>query len=100
MIDVILSIEAEVDLLEITSFISSGDEAIARRFVYGLMESLDLLSEYPEMGRKRDDLKRGLRSINFNRYLVLYRIEDDVVKVVRIVHGARDIASLFEEPPL
>jgi toxin ParE1/3/4 len=100
MIDVILSIEAEVDLLEITSFISSGDEAIARRFVYGLMESLDLLSEYPEMGRKRDDLKRGLRSINFNRYLVLYKIEGTRVEVVRIVHGARDIASLFEEPPL
>jgi hypothetical protein len=42
MIGVILSIEAEVDLLEITSFISSGDEAIARRFVYGLMESYQI----------------------------------------------------------
>jgi toxin ParE1/3/4 len=52
------------------------------------------------MGRKRDDLKRGLRSINFNRYLVLYKIERDRIEVVRIVHGARDIASLFNEPLL
>jgi plasmid stabilization system protein ParE len=32
--------------------------------------------------------------------LVLYKIEGTRVEVVRIVHGARDIASLFEEPPL
>lgn len=73
MTNVNLSVEAEVDLLEITSFISAGDEAVARRFVYRLVELFDMLAELPEMGRKRDDLRRGLRSVNFNRYLVFYK---------------------------
>jgi toxin ParE1/3/4 len=97
MTEVFLSVEAEVDVLEITSFVSSGDEALVRKFVTRLTEVLDLLAEHPEMGRKRDDLRPGLRSVNFNPYIVIYQIQSTDVEVVRILHGARDIAALFRE---
>jgi toxin ParE1/3/4 len=30
-------------------------------------------------------------------YLVFYRLVDDFVEVVRVLHGARDIEALLEE---
>jgi toxin ParE1/3/4 len=97
MTNVFLSVEAEVDVLEITGFISSGDEAVVRKFVGRLTEVLDSLAEHPEMGKRRDDLREGLRSISFNPYLVFYKVKDDEVEIVRIIHGARDIAALFQD---
>ncbi len=97
MTTVFLSVGAEVDLLEITSFVSSGDEALVRKFVARFTEVLDRLAEHPEMGRRRDDLRPGLRSVSFNPYLVIYQIQNNAVEVVRLLHGARDIEALFHE---
>jgi len=33
----------------------------------------------------------------FRRYLVFYRELADVVEIVRVVHGARDLPSLFSD---
>jgi toxin ParE1/3/4 len=97
MTNVFLSVGAEVDLLEITSFVSSGDEVLVRKFVARFTEVLNMLAEYPEMGRKRDDLRPGLRSISFSPYLVIYQIQSEGIEVVRLVHGAREIEALFHE---
>ena len=35
------------------------------------------------------------RSLNVGNYLILYRIEARTVEIVRIVHGARDLTTLF-----
>jgi plasmid stabilization system protein ParE len=48
------------------------------------------------MGRQRnDDLRPGLRSLAANDYVIVHRIlEDDVVLIVHVVHGSRDINAL------
>jgi plasmid stabilization system protein ParE len=38
----------------------------------------------------------GLRSAVHGRYLLLFRELEDEVRIVRVVHGARNIPSLFE----
>ena len=40
----------------------------------------------------RDDLGPGVRMVTHGRYLVLYRdlIAENVVRIERVVHGARD----------
>lgn len=37
----------------------------------------------------------GIRRKRHQRYLILYRVGDDRIDVVRIVHGARDLAALM-----
>ena len=56
-----------------------------------------LLADNPAMGRRRDDLAAGLRSFPDGKYLIIYRAMRGVegVEIVRIVLGARDLASLF-----
>jgi len=38
----------------------------------------------------------NVRSIVIGRYLLLYRVEDDRVDVVRVVHGAMDVEGLLD----
>jgi len=49
------------------------------------------------LGRARDeDLRAGLRSFPVGDYLIIHRIaKDDLVLILHIVHGNRDIGVLF-----
>ena len=53
------------------------------------------LAENPGWGRQREDLRPGLRSPPFGRYLNSYRMTARNVEIVRVLHAARDIAADF-----
>jgi len=46
--------------------------------------------------RLNDLRKRSVKG--FDSYLVFYRIDADMVEIIRVLHGARDIPSLLAEP--
>jgi toxin ParE1/3/4 len=48
------------------------------------------------MGRARDKLRPGLRSLPVEQYVVIYRILEDAVEIVAVIHGSRDINAMFE----
>jgi toxin ParE1/3/4 len=54
-----------------------------------------LIARYPQLGRKRDELRPGLRSYPAENYLILYRIEGPDVLIVHVLHGRRDIEALI-----
>ncbi len=54
-----------------------------------------LLLTYPELGRLRPDIAPDLRYFVVQKYLVLYRTLESGVEIVRVVHGARNLADLF-----
>jgi toxin ParE1/3/4 len=47
------------------------------------------------IGRSRDELAPGMRSFPVGRYVVFYLPLDDGIDVVRVLHGARDIETVF-----
>jgi len=55
------------------------------------------------MGRFRDAsdpqlaLVRQFPVREFSSYLVLYRVTDEAVEVLRVLHGARDISTALRE---
>jgi toxin ParE1/3/4 len=70
----------------------SVDAAIERTFA--------MLSEHPRAGQERPELALGLRSIplrKYKNYLVFYRPLPDVIEIIRVVHGARDLLSIFHQ---
>jgi len=92
-----LSPEAEAELDEIWWYIAreSGNPEIARRFVASLAERFYLLAEYPQLGRRRDDWRPGLRSFTAGNYVIVYRIDGEDVLIVHLLHGRRDIQGLL-----
>jgi len=54
------------------------------------------LPAIPIIGRARDeDLRPGLRSFPVGEYVIIYRIQDEDVLILRVPRGSRDIATLF-----
>jgi plasmid stabilization system protein ParE len=49
------------------------------------------------MGRARDDLRLGLRSLSVERYLVICHVLADTVEIVGVIHGSRDIVALITD---
>jgi toxin ParE1/3/4 len=55
------------------------------------------LADHPFLGAIDDTLGSGRRRLVISPYLIVYRVRDDRdVTVLRILHGARDLPSLFE----
>jgi toxin ParE1/3/4 len=50
-----------------------------------------LLSEFPGLGRPRDELAESLRSFPVGNYVIFYLPLGDGINVIRVLHGARDI---------
>lgn len=57
-------------------------------------EKLQILREFPDIGARRDDIRPGARILVETVYLILYehRPADDVVEVVAVVDGRRDLS--------
>jgi plasmid stabilization system protein ParE len=70
---------------------------IASRVIDSITERFWLLAQCPYLGRKReDDLGKGLRSFPADDYIIVHRIQnEDVVLILHVVHGCRDIVALL-----
>jgi len=94
-----LAPRAKADLEEIAFyvFVESGSLEIANRLVDSITDRFVLLGTHPSAGRRRDDLRPGIRSFPVGSYLVLYRVEGNDVVVQRVVRGSRDLGTLLRE---
>ena len=64
------------------------------RFLRAVDDTVQALRAHPELGRQRPDVKQGLRSWRvegFVNWLIFYRVEDQNLRLVRLLHGARDL---------
>lgn len=53
------------------------------------------LAKTPYLGMARNDIAKGVRHFPVRNYLILYRVHDDGVEVVRYVHGKRRLHDLI-----
>ena len=87
---------ASSDLMDIWSYIADDSEANADAFIDELCETIQMLGLRPGLGRHREELAPGIHSFPFRRYVIFYHEAEGAVEIVRVLHGARDIPSLFE----
>jgi toxin ParE1/3/4 len=86
---------AAADIAEIWDYIAEDSIAQADAWVDRLDETLRLLATQPRMGRLREELSPGLRSLPFGRYVIFYEPLNDGIDVVRVLHAARDVDAQF-----
>jgi toxin ParE1/3/4 len=73
------------------------DPAAAFRLVEACRAASTGWPIFRKSGRPRPEIGTGARSVTIGRYLVLYRVSSDNVDIVRVIHGAREIAGLLDE---
>ena len=95
-----LSSRAASDLEDIWVYVAteSGSVDIANRLIDSIADRFHLLAAYPYAGRERnDDLGRGRRTFPVGEYVIIYRIENEQVWILRVVHGRRNLELLFAD---
>jgi len=75
--------------------IARDDPQAAARHVRRLVAGALSLRDFPDRGRVRVDIGDGVRSLTIGRYLILYRLAETGVDVIRGVHGARDVGQML-----
>lgn len=83
------------DLIELWESIADDSVTRADAFIDGVDAKFHLLAEQPLLGRSRDELAPGLRSLPFGRYVIFYEVMPTGITIVRVLHGARDLGPLF-----
>lgn len=101
MLPVILLPAAENDLLEQAEYYDAGGEELGDRFIAACEVGFNRLAAFPESGtalRLRHPRLEGIRFIlvpDFENILILYTLGENQVRVVRVLHGKRDIEAIF-----
>jgi toxin ParE1/3/4 len=97
--NVILTDAAYADVLRIGATIKTDNPKRAATFVAELYDRCQRLGQMPRAFPLLPDWEeRGIRRRPHGDYLIFYRIGDDAVEVLHVLHGARDYeAILFPE---
>jgi toxin ParE1/3/4 len=83
-IDAILSRLAEV-----------GGYGTADKFLKTLNKKLTNLAAFPFIGIARPEWGPYHRTIPIDRYVMVYRVTDDLVEIIRVMSGYQDLDEFF-----
>ena len=93
--EVRLSGFAQRDLLEIWFHIAADKgPATADRWIDRIEARCRQLAQFPESGPPRPDIADDARMLVIVRWLALYEIAKDGVRIMRVVDAARDLGEL------
>ncbi len=98
---VVVTAPAEADLFEIADYIAADDQDAAFRWLDEMQAKIDTLKRFPSRAPvipEAPELGAEHRHILYGDYRAIFRIEDDRVVVLRVVHGSRllDASALSE----
>lgn len=89
---------AREDLDEIEAFLESEASAtVAEKVVDGIVSRCEDLPDMPKASKDRNEIAPGLRSVTAGSYVIYFKILEDKVYVVRVLHGSRDTSALKRE---
>ncbi|MEA5566780.1 type II toxin-antitoxin system RelE/ParE family toxin [Anabaena sp. UHCC 0399] len=89
--------------MDLASYIAQDNLDISDRFLIAAEATFKQLAITPVIGKKCQFTHPGLADIRqisikaFTKYLIFYRITESEVDILRVIHGARDIDSIFDE---
>jgi toxin ParE1/3/4 len=88
---------AQTDLEEIWlyTFEEWGAEQ-ANKYIRSLLSRFSWISENPQLGKRRDDIKAGYYCFPEGMHLVFYKITKSGIDIIGVPHQSMDIVTHFE----
>lgn len=92
----VLSEEADFDIDEIFDY---------TEIEFGFNQAVSYVADFdtvfnhflvnPNIGKSRNEIKKGLYSFPKGEHVIFYRILANYIRIVRVLHGSRDIPTHF-----
>ncbi len=94
---IVFTPEARDDLLELYEYIAEhGNPESAIAYIERIETACMSLQTLPIRGTLREDLRRGLRVMGFERRaLIAFRVRSKSVAILRIFYGGRSVGRAF-----
>jgi len=91
-----ISEEADNDLTSIFDYtFHEFGELQAVKYLGSFKSKFEALKANPELGRKRSEIRSGLRSISNHNHIIFYKIQEDRIRIARIIHSNQNILRFF-----
>lgn len=95
-----LSPDARRDLLATQDYYldEKRSASAAEAVFFDLGRGFEQIARNPWIGHRREDLtERDVRFLLIGAYFIVYRPNPNPVRVVRILHGSRDISAILSD---
>jgi toxin ParE1/3/4 len=87
------------DLRELHAYIARDSEMYASGFVERIVLAVERLVDHPRVGRIVPETNEdNIRELLFQRYRIIYRIKNDNIEMLSVIHGARDLGEIKPAP--
>ena len=92
VLEVVYTDLAEYDLIKVWLY-TSEEWSFAQADVYlsQIDSGIGHLIPNPRLGKDRNDLRKGYRSIQVKHHIIFYKITNDQIQIIRILHENSDI---------
>jgi toxin ParE1/3/4 len=94
---IIVTDEADNDLLLILSYLRQNSSHAAEAFTFEVNRCFANVSAFPFSGSPRPRLGPDIRSVVVSSWLILYAVRSDHVTILRVLHGSRNIEAEFQQ---
>ena len=99
MAHVVFRKQALADLENLYIYIRDHDGGTVN--AYGFVQRIRVccqgLTDFPERGTRRNDIRPGLRILSFERRVIIaFEIRNDTVRIGRILYGGRNYERLLK----
>lgn len=86
------------DFQEIHDYIAKDNAGAALQFVKRLHERCSELAQFPGIGRRRDDVRSGYRSITEGDYIIFYLVPSaKAIEIVPVIHAKQDLDTALKD---
>ncbi len=91
------------DLIEISTYISYDNLDAGDRFLYAAEATFQLIAKTPGIGRFSGFTNPEVSQVRqypvkgFPSYIILYRLSEERIDIIRVLHGARNLEFTLSE---
>jgi toxin ParE1/3/4 len=94
----VISKKAITDLEEIWLYtINQWSIDQADRYYNLIFDEISFICKNPQTGNQRDDIRKNYRAAKVKSHLIFFKVEKNVVHIVRILHERIDVRNRLNE---
>ena len=68
----------------------------ADRYYHLIFDEIKFICKYPGAGKNMEPVRKGYRAAKVKFHLIFYKVEKDIVQIIRVLHERMDIENQLD----